>query len=98
MSIRPSSIYNSGQLLSSDNVDVQAFVIIGNTALATIYALKTIAAYPTTPIYVLTMGTNQTSNVNAIESLQYVAENTQLMLRNLNVERLHLILPSNAGL
>jgi hypothetical protein len=94
MSIRPSSIYNAQ---SSADPTPSAFVVIGNTALATIQAIKAILAYPTIPVYVLSTGADLTANIT-IESLRYIAANTQLMMRNLVTERLHLILPSNAGL
>jgi hypothetical protein len=100
MSIRPTSIYNCGQV-SATPVPTPVYVIIGNTALATIYALKLIAALEVGgnvvkpgEIYILSSGTDQTSNVNAIESLSYVATNTRLILSDLVSERIHNILTS----
>lgn len=99
MSIRPTSIYNCGQVNDAPVVTPN-YVIIGNTSLATIYALKLIAALEVGSvvkpgeIYILSSGVDQTSNVNAIESLSYVATNANVILRDLVSERIHNILTS----
>lgn len=99
MSIRPTSIYNCGQLSVKPVVTYQNYVIIGNTSLATLYTQKLIATFEAhgitnAKIYILTSGVDQTSNVNAIESLSYVATNARLILRDLEPERIHNILTS----
>lgn len=100
MSIRPSSIYTCGPNTGTV-IDNPVYVIIGNTSLATIYAKKLILALDLTPqiqlpeIYILSSGVDQTSNVNAIESLSYAATNSRLILRDLVSERIHNVLTSS---
>lgn len=101
MSIRPSSIFNCETVEEVSPTEVQSFVVIGNTALNSFYVAKLLASFGgglNYPIYSLTTGVDQTTNVNAIESLSYVAANARLTSRNLVVERIHNILTTTPTL
>lgn len=97
MSIRASSIFNCTTVEAVEPAD-QCFVIIGNTSLSSLICarlIETQAAKGTSyKTYVLSTGVDQTSNVNAIESLSYVATNARLVARDMVIERIHNILTS----
>src|SRR5688572_1399881 len=92
MSIRPSSQMRAQAVLPA-NVN---YVIIGDTALATIYASKLFASFDNSSpqIYLLTSGNDQTTDVT-IESLDYIAQHNQTIYKTLKSELVHLVLASN---
>lgn len=102
MSIRPSSIFNCGNVTEYDPVN-PCYVILGNSATATIYCSKLLLAFAvhpnlSAPIFLLSTGVDQTANVNAIESLSHAATNSRLVARDMVIERIHNILTSQPTL
>ena len=95
MSIRPSSRIrsNANTPLPADT----AYVIIGDTMLATIYATKLYTTFqnntPQPQIHMLSTGNDQTGE--AIESLDYIMEHSQTIYKTLKPELVHLVLDSN---
>lgn len=94
MSIRPSSRIRSEIALPSNT----SYVVIGDTALAVIYAKKLYETFKdsgTMPqIYLLVSGSDQTTDVS-IENINYIAQNNQTIKRSLASNLVHLVLSSN---
>ena len=94
MSIRPSAQIKAQAVLPA-NI---SYVIIGDTALATIYSAKLYESFKDNDsipqIYLLTSGNDQTTDVT-IESLDYIAQHNQTIYKTLKSELVHLVLASN---
>lgn len=93
MSIRPSVQYRNAVTALPADIN---YVVIGDTALAVIYARKLIESFGTVthPVYLLTSGNNQTTNSN-VESLNYIPVNSETIDKCLKSARIHLVLSSN---
>src|SRR5258708_11158321 len=89
------NIYNCSQL-TVPITDPIHYVIVGNTALATNYALKLLATTGVDPnsIFILTWG-NDLTKQSDLETLSYVAYNHTL--KTLNHELIHLVLSTTAN-
>lgn len=96
MSIRPSSQYrNNATLPATTNIN---YVVLGDTALATVYASKLFRTLGTNnQIYLMSNGNDLTPNnsIDDPQSLNYIITNSETINKGLQSERIHLVLANN---